>query len=237
MNTTIKLNTKLIGTLSVVTYMPAAEIVSLTSINRATWYRIVQNPEIITIQQLIAVANGLQIPVRRLFSTDKIDVIGKREDYIMEPYIPCRYDADALKDIIASRSDVSWKKAANTIGINRDSLRKSLLAKTRLPVVRLLDVCETFDIDPFTILIDPNPETTQTPNKPNKRDAANDIEQLRQQIAQLSSDIADLTKKYDDLRLFYEDMSHHLGCDIHHVNQNTISLVAESPKTKYNKKK
>lgn len=233
----IRLNTSLLKSLNSVLSISAAELRDVVGIAKSTWYDIMKNTDNITIQYLLAISNRLHIPVRFFFTTDNTCIIGKKDDYIIEPYVDCSYDSIKLQDIVNHRHDTTWKQAAEITGMTYQHIQKSLLAKTRLPVVRLLDVCEAFDIDPFTILIDPNPETTQTSIKPNKRNAANDIEQLRQQIAQLSSDIADLTKKYDDLRLFYEDMSHHLSFDIHHVNQSTISLVAESPATKYNKKK
>lgn len=219
----IHLNTKLLSTLSQVLFLPSAELRTATGIPTSTWYYCMGKPDKITIDFLLSIANGLNIPVRKFFSTENTDIIGRREDYIAEPYLPCYYDEAALQRYFAVSHEATWQRASLAANVTPTNLRRSLLAVTRLPVERFLVVCEAFDIDPFTILIDPNPGTTQTPNKPNKRDTAKDIEQLRQQIAQLSSDIADLTKKYDDLRLFYEDMSH--------------QLVAESPTTKYNKKK
>ena len=95
MNTTSRprLNVRLISSLGNVIIMSAAEMMAAASIATTTWYAIMQKPEGITVQQLLAIANGLHIPVRRFFSFGRTDYIGRRADYIMEPYQPCRYDA------------------------------------------------------------------------------------------------------------------------------------------------
>lgn len=150
----IRLNTKLIRSLGSVLFMHTADMMVATSIASTTWYSIMQNPENITIQQLLSIANGLHIPVRRFFSADKPDVIGQRDDYVTEPYQPCQYDTTVLQAVINNKS-ATWQQAAKAAGMSRDNLRKSMLAVRRTPVTRFLTVCGALNIDPFSILIDP----------------------------------------------------------------------------------
>ena len=214
METPIRLNTKLIKNLSKVLFMPAAEIIATTGMNRSTWYRIAESPHIITMQQLLLVANRLHIPARRFFSTDRTDFIGKREDYITEPYEECAYDADMLQSMVEARPDISWQQAANATGISRDNLRLSLLAVTHTPVVRFLKACEAWGIDPFTILTDPNPEPQKGQKNGKHQDAKDlraEIGVLRKDIRALSETIGDLKEKYEALLKEHADLERRVG--------------------------
>ena len=153
----IHLNTELITSLKSILHMPSFKIIEAVSISCTTWYEIMNKPEKITTQKLLAIANGLHIPVRRFFSSDKSNEIGRRDDYIIDNYQPCHYDANALKSVVNNRPDITWQKAAKATGMTYYNLQKSLLAETRLPVTRLLKVCEVFELDPFNVIVDPNP--------------------------------------------------------------------------------
>ena len=154
----VKLNIKLVGTLSSVLYIPAGEILASTGITTGTFYRIKNNPEILTIQQLLSIANGLHVPVRHFFYTGNTYVIGHRDDYITEPYLECSYDSERLQEFVSNTDSATWKHASEILGITRDNLRNSLLGARRTPVMRFLQVCAIFGINPFTILVDPNPD-------------------------------------------------------------------------------
>ena len=199
MNTAIRLNTKLIGSLSSILFMSPADIMKAAGIPHSTWYCIMQVPAAITIQQLLAICNSLHIPARKFFTKGRKGSIGRRDDYIYENYQPCYYDADRLQEIVSNRSDATWQRASEITKVTPQNLRNSLLAVTRTPVTRFLVVCESFGIDPFTILIDPNPETRP---KSKRTEAANltGEAQLRQEIQTLREDIANLTDIVSDLR-------------------------------------
>lgn len=158
MKHTLQLNTTLITSLGHVLDKTNAELMEATGISNATWYRIMGHPDEITVQQLISIANGLCIPVFRLFSIDGLNVIGNKEDYIENPYKPCYYDAEALQALINTRSAAIWQDVANSLGITRTNLRNSLLSYTRLPVARFLAACDAFDIVPFLVIVDQNPQ-------------------------------------------------------------------------------
>jgi hypothetical protein len=209
----VRLNENLVKSLGSVIRMSSAEMIAKTGIPCTTWYNIMKKPAVITVQQLLAISNGLQIPASRFFSTDKADFIDKYEDYITEPYLPCRYEDSVLQELVSKRHDASWQKAADLAGMSRTRMRNSLLAVTRTPVVRFLDVCKVFDIDPFTVLVDPNPKTKR------KRKAANpvssgtssptllaEIADLRKDVTNLTATAADITAKYQDLEGKYGDI-------------------------------
>jgi len=203
MNKIVRLNTKLITCLTGVLFVNSTDITNATTIAASTWYYIMRKPESISVQQLLALSNGLHIPVRRFFSTDSTDIIGRREDYVAEPYLECRYDDATLQAIIASRTVTTWQKAAKATGMSRSRLRDSLMAVTRTPVSRFLKVCASFNIDPFKILVDPNPDA-KTKTKRRGGETANagslaEIVELRKEISRLSGAIDDLTAKYNAL--------------------------------------
>ena len=197
----IRLNPRLISSLSSVLHMSAGEILHVTGISSTTWYRIMSNPETITIQQLLAIANSLQIPVKRFFYKDGTCFIGQRSDYVTSPYLECYYDADALQGFVADTSSATWKQTAEIVGVTRDNLRNSLLAVRRTPVTRFLQVCNIFGINPFTVLIDPNSDTNgQHPyNRNSVKSVAVEIKTLRNDVARLSGMVDDLTQKYNEL--------------------------------------
>ena len=205
----VRLNENLVKSLGGVIRMSSAEIIAKTGIPCTTWYNIIKKPSVITVQQLLAIANGLHIPVRHFFSTDKADIIDKREDYITEPYVQCRYDDAALQDLVSKRPDTSWQKAAEMAGMSRTRMRNSLLAVTRTPVIRFLNVCKGFDINPFTVLIDPNPKTKRKHKTASPSASTNllaEIADLRKDVVILTANAAEITVKYKDLREKYGDM-------------------------------
>lgn len=194
----IRLNTKLITSLSSVLNMRSAEIISSTSIAYSTWYRITQYPENTSVQQLLALANGLHIPVRKFFSTGSADLIGRRDDYVTDDYVSCYYDDRVLQDIVNSSSSATWKRASEAIGVTRSHLRDSLLAVTRTPVTRFLHVCEVFHMDPFTVLVDPNPETKHK-TASSQAGTMGDMASLRQQLTDLEATVDKMMEKYDSI--------------------------------------
>lgn len=198
---TVHLNTKLLCNLDNILFLSSVKIREATGIKTTTWYALMQKPEKITIQQLLALANGLHIPVRRFFSTSKTDIVGKRSDYVVEEYTPCRYDSDALQKLVDRSPDITWKKASCATDVTRDNLRRSLLGIRRTPVTRFLKTCDALEIDPFEILIDPNHEKVQ--NKRIGTDTSNlteNIAALRRELKQLSATVDDLTKKFEALQ-------------------------------------
>lgn len=199
---TVRLNTKLITSLPGVLFMPTAEMIVRTGIPNSTWYRIMQTPATISIQQLLAIANGTHVPVRRFFSSDGADYIGKRDEYIADPYEPCYYDDTVLQDLVDSSRKTTWQKAAKATGINYTNLRRSLTAVTRTPVARFLDVCGVFGVDPFTVLVDPNPEMKRACRESGheEKEMPNvDIDALREDVRRLSRTVDQLIAKYQAL--------------------------------------
>lgn len=205
---TISLNTKLIASLSEAKFMSVGEMIDATIENKSTWYRILKSPERITLQQLLSIANGLHIPVRRFFLTGGKEVEVKRcEDYITDDYKPCGYDADALREMVKKRHDATWQKAADATDMTPDNLKNSLLAVRRTPVTRFLDACRALKIDPFSILLDPNPE----PKPKGRRTAADDANSaLYAEVKLLRRDVESLKKVVNELKGKYEDLKRRL---------------------------
>lgn len=237
----IKLNTKLLSSLSSVLFMSVAEMIVATGIANSTWYRVMAAPACITIQQLLALSNGLRIPVRKFFSEGKVDIIGQREDYIAKSYQPCYYDDTKLQHIVNNSSAATWKNASKVIGVSRSNLRNSLLAVTRTPVSRFLAVCKAFSIDPFTILIDPNDDWDVKIKKVQKKqndatgkntevlsEPSHGINALNKKIDKMSVILDDLKKKYEALLKRHEDLAHRVDSSMRKIDSSYIGLAAES---------
>lgn len=229
----IRLNINLISSLSNVLFIPAAEIIVASHLANSTYYRIMQTPIIISIQQLLGIANGLHIPAKRFFSVGSTDVIGKRDDYIVSPYLPCHYDDAEIQRIVDTRPDATWKKAAKATGMSYSRLRNSLLAITRTPVTRFLTVCDAFKIDPFTILIDPNPESAssgQTIPAKNRREAGyrkEEIHAMREDIQKLITAVDDLSAKYEALLKDHQALANRINVNIGTINGSHIGIAAD----------
>ena len=243
MKHTLQLNTTLITSLGHVLGKTNAELMEAAGVSNATWYRIMGHPNEITVQQLISIANGLCIPVFRFFSIDGVNVIGNKEDYIENSYKLCYYDAEALQALINTRSAATWQDVANSLGITRTNLRNSLLSYTRLPVARFLTACDAFDIEPFLVIVDQNPQyvnrggekvaTTALgyTNLPKSDTTRTDFDSVRRELAELKDelerarrDIADLGKKLDLM------LSTHKGRLSHKKAGQTAVLAKQAAK-------
>lgn len=226
----VRLNTKLIATLSNVLFVAPGELKQKASFTNATWYRVQNHPETITIQQLLTLANNLHIPVRRFFSFGSTDIIGTRDDYITEPYLPCHYDGAALRDIIDNRPGLTWKRAAEAVGKAYNNLQKSLSAERRSPVGEFLTVCATFDIDPFSVLIDPNPEPAKG-RKPRSGDTElrRQVDSLNRRMNEVCASIDSLTEKYRALLEAHQRLLQRINVRIENFTDSNLNIAAEAP--------
>lgn len=193
----VNLNEELIKSLDTVFGTTWARLTVLVGIPRSTLYRLKDKPAGIDMQQLLAIANGLRIPVGNFFYTGGMHMVKTREDYVASPYLPCRYEFETLRNVVENRRDITWVRASDIIGITTDNLKNSLLSE-EAPVNRFLDFCEGFGIDPFTVLIDPNPK--QRP----RRSTASPT--LLAEVAAMREGFAGLTGKYQDLAAKYGDL-------------------------------
>ena len=207
----IRLNINLFPALGRVLGMSNTELMEATGIKNATWYRIMGHPDEITVQQLISIANRLCIPVRRFFLYDETNMVGIKDDYIENPYKPCHYDTKNLIHLIDTRAVATWQDVADTLGVTRSNLRNSLLLATRLPLERFLTACEYFGINPFCVIIDPNPLRVDQRERMDllatkqeyaviQHDIAiiqRELAIFRAEIMNVRRDIADLGKKID----------------------------------------
>ena len=207
------LNTNLITSLSSVLFMPTSKIRVAVDIPRSTWYRIMEMPDAITIQQLLAIANGLHVPVRRFFYTGDNNEVGSRDNYIIENYHPCHYDADALKNVVNNRPDVSWMKAAKSTGMSYQHLQKSLLAETRLPVTRLLTVCEAFELNPFDVIKDPNPPHANQEDKRKTIPTSEKYEAILTNITAVQREMANFKVLLEEIKRDIVELNKKLDTD------------------------
>lgn len=219
----VKLNSQLIVSLADALYVSPSVIMGASGIANSTWYRIMQQPDILTIQQLLGIANGMRIPVKRFFYTGCMLIVGHRDDYITDPYSPCRYDAEALKEFVDTTDSATWMKAAKEIGVTRDNLRHSLMGERRTPVIRFLEVCNVFGINPFRFLVDPNPEVEIGSGRRYKPGASTELKALREDVSRLSDTVSDLMQKYSDLQRQLDELQRNSRREVHiHIASEDI---------------
>ncbi len=202
MNTTstshLHLNAMLLRTLDSVLAIPSVDMVDMAGITKHAWYSMRRNPENVTVKQLVSLSNAFHVPVRRFFSSGATDLVGCREDYVEPDFRPCSYDAGILMRYINACPGATWQKAADAVGMTRDNLRHSLLGDTRTPVVRFLASCEALDVDPFSVLIDPNPVHCPSARRTPSSGVA-DIAALQRRVDALQSELDDLKTKFEAL--------------------------------------
>ena len=188
---TIHFNEFLLANLHLILGMPRAEVAVAARIAVTTWYRITKEPQRLTVQQLLDISNGLHIPVRHFFSDRKITGTINRKDYVVNyDYKNCYYDSDAVRKLIKESTTISWKDAADVTGIHAFRVKESLLAVYRLPVTRLINFCNAFDLNIFDYIIDPN-----APVK------SNEIEASTTSFAPTAYDAEEKTENNSSMRL------------------------------------
>lgn len=222
----IQLNTKLIASLPQVLHKTHREVSDAAHIPLGTWYRLIKAPEKINVQQLLGIANGLNIPARRLFSEGKTDVIGHREDYITDSscYQQCDYDSDAVRAVVGRGKAISWKKVGEVVDMHYTRASESLQAKDPkrpLPVARVLTFADAFGFSPFQFIVDPNPErkTACRTSAARCNDYAllDEIADLRRQIASINAAVTTLSDKYATLLSAHKTLAQSIGVNIEHI--------------------
>ena len=205
----LQLNENLFKVMGRVFRMTYKEISSQSNISMTTLYRIIETPAKISVQQLIDLANGLHIPVSRFFSKDSKESVGEREDYInFNHYKLCFYDKSAVQRIIDSDTVSSYRDIASVVGLHPNRVKESLLAEHRLPVTRLLNFCDSLNIDFFSIVVDPNSISAHAKEQNNTLKTVSEYATLMNDIAtmmreqaifraEVRRDIARLNKKID----------------------------------------
>jgi len=195
----IQLNEKLIKGLNRILRMTHNEISEATGIAIATWYRIAKEPERITVQQIIALSNGLKVPLHHFISSDNSSAIGDREYYIMSSgYSKCDYDDKAIMDVIGPGSSITQRESATAIGKHWSRIKTILSGKQRLTVNNLLTFCRKFKLDPFEFLVDPNMGTYISKQNKGKALPPNDMISLRHEIATFKQQNAELKQLLAD---------------------------------------
>lgn len=205
----LQLNENLFKVLARALRMTYKEISSQSNISITTLYRIIETPAKISVQQLIDLSNGLRVPVSRFFSKDNKEAVGEREDYInFNHYKLCFYDKSAIQRIIDSDTVSSYRDIASVVGLHPNRVKESLLAEHRLPVTRLLNFCDSLNIDFFSIVVDPNSISSHAKEQKNTLKKVSEYATLMNDIAtmmreqaifraEVRRDIARLNKKID----------------------------------------
>ena len=220
----IQLNEPLLQNLPQVLGLSHVDVATAAGIASTTWYRLIKEPQKFTVQQLLNLSNGLHIPVRRFFSRQSVD-IGKCDDYVVNyGYKTCYYDSDAVRKSIKEKTTISWRAAADATGINVFRLKESLFVVHRLPVVRLIIICDSFDLNLFDYLVDPNPATS-----PGGNNETTSLSLVRYGREDNSRDFIDMHLEIFELRKQLFDTRQEMS--ILRRNQNPNNMIENEIKT------
>ncbi len=243
----IRLNAELVKNICSLFPQPRADVIKATGIPPSTFYDMKKNTGDITIGQILSIANGLHIPVRRLFSVGNETFVGQKEDYVAEPYLTCSYNEKGIEEYINTHRKATWKAASQAVGMTWQGLRESLLSGRRFPVARFLSICNRLNIDPFSILIDPNPE-----KKKSRRAAVPvaspsaavpvaspyaavpvasptgtlpDIAALNKRMAALETTVSELKSKYESLLESHKELLRRVQVNIDTISGSYIGNI------------
>ena len=223
----IKFNEKTWKQLAKVLRKSQPEVINEVGIAQSTWYSILNRPSDISVKNLLKVSNRLHIPVRRFFSTGSTEVIGRREDYILEPYAECDYNGGRLRSIILSRC-ISWQEVARVVEMDRNRVRDSIMSMST-PVSRLILICNTYDIDLFEVLIDPNPDIKI---KKARKAPLPETAVMQREIQELCRTVEKLQQEVSTLQEEYKALAYRVSVNIDTFNNSHLSIAAE-PEPEY----
>lgn len=208
------LNVTLLKNLNLRLDMTFEEISHLSGIPVDTFTKIRRAPSRISVQKLIAIANGVHVPISKFITIDGKDTEGEKEDYIIsEGYKDSFYDRDLVEDFIDSNYFLSYPDAMSAIGSRQKDSKPSaikaiMLAKNYLPANRVIAFCNYVKQSPFLFIVDPN-----RPKAPARHRAVSDMTALGHalhdmeavlqdhstSLAQIRDDITRLESKIDAL--------------------------------------
>lgn len=152
-------NFELITCLSSVLDLTVTEIARRCEISQSTLRLYVKQERVIPLQTIIEICNTLHIPTRYFFY-EKEAIIPTRERATIEAehWLPIEWDNDAVEKTFGDAPrHIYWKNVAKAIGVSNHRPRGRFALKTRFPVDDFLTVCNTFNLSPYTFLIDHNP--------------------------------------------------------------------------------
>lgn len=154
-----KFNFELIARLPNVLDLTVTEIARRCNINHVTLRQYVKRKRVIPIQDIIGICNTLRIPTRYFFY-EKEAVIPSRERLTIEAeyFLPIEWDNDAVEKTFGDAPrHIYWKHVAKAMGVTVQKPRGRFALQVRFPVDDFLTVCNTFNLSPYTFLIDHNP--------------------------------------------------------------------------------
>lgn len=154
-----KFNFELIARLPNVLDLTVTEIARRCNINHVTLRQYIKRKRVIPIQDIIGICNTLRIPTRYFFY-EKEAVIPSRERLTIEAeyFLPIEWDNDAVEKTFGDAPrHIYWKHVAKAMGVTVQRPRGRFALQVRFPVDDFLTVCNTFNLSPYTFLIDHNP--------------------------------------------------------------------------------
>lgn len=238
----LKLNENLFKNLTSALRMTYKEISSQSNISMTTLYRIIETPSKISVQQLIDLANGLSVPVSRFFSKDSKEPVGGREDYIeFNHYKFCFYDKDAMQKVIDSSIVSSYRDIASIVGLHPNRVKESLLAEHRLPVTRLLNLCDNLKIDFFNFVIDPNSISVHAKEQWKSLGGVSEYATIMHDFATMQREMVSLKILLEDTKRDIDELNRKLNAitgtnDIQPIAWRTKRIISELAKESKNSK-
>lgn len=166
----------------------------------------------ITVVALLAVCNGLCIPVRKLFYKEgEAAVIPLRQELECQKsrFISSRFDRETFQAAfgIRSKAGKSIEKMLKELQYSFKSYSNWLAEDSSLRVAQLLRFCELYEYDLFSFLVDgnviavkkPKEEPSVMTDEEEKEKMQKDIASLRERNSKLSRQIKEKSREVEKL--------------------------------------
>lgn len=159
-----------------------------------------------SIEQVLRLCNVMRVPVRYLFTAEgELDIIPAIQELCLPAngFKPYRFDWKLFKEHFGHRGKLgkSAIEIMRLMGMSKKPYFSWFEDHETLRIPALLLFCRTFDVDLFTLIVDPNKPAVRT-NKvaPKQSSTPSAEEQLRKELEQLKKQLDASRKKNRELQ-------------------------------------
>lgn len=206
------LNVPLLRQLPELSTMGIMKTLDAIHVDYATWNKRVSNEQANSnfsgpsVEQVLRLCNVMRVPVRYLFTTEgEPDILPSIQELCLpvDGFKPYRFDWKQFKDYFGNRGKLrkSAIEIMRMLGMSKKPYFSWFEDHETLRIPALLLFCRTFEVDLFSLIIDPNKPSSSKIKKPVKKlDVPSVEEQLRNELEQIKKRLDASRKKAQTLQ-------------------------------------